>query len=703
MKAKLHLYNSITRQLDEFKPASGNNVTWYICGPTVYDHSHLGHARTYMTFDILKRVMQDYFGYNILHVMNITDVEDKIILRARKNYLIDKYVADKHPAEIVLKDVAEALLELDDKIKTTTSADKVNMMKGMHASILNSLKKCSEANNSVASIDDLILSARDPLSTLLDSRHGMELSDYSIFDKLSRYFEDDFLQDMKLLNVQAPDAITRVSDYVPEVVEFIQKIINNGYAYESNGSVYFDTIAFSNDPNHEYAKMSQFSADDMLAELEDAEGELTAEKSDKRNQADFALWKASKTGEPYWECPWGKGRPGWHIECSVMASAIIPGVIDIHCGGIDLKFPHHDNELAQSEAYYGCNEWVKYFLHAGHLNIKGQKMSKSLKNFTTIKKCLENVSARILRFFFLAHKWGSPLDFADGPLEEAINTDKAFQEFFLNIKNILRQPKDKLKLGPTEMKLVQGLGNCQLKVHEALCNNVNTSEAISHLMYFMKEVNIYVQNISSTNIACKSVLIKIANYYTKMCKSFGLISDNKIGFSDGQDNGQLSTEDIVMPYLEALANFRSSVRDMALSRTPKDVDILNKCGEIRDVVMPNLGVRFEDKTDMPTVIKMMSKTEIVDVKKQAEINAEKQRVAALKRAELAKKDAEKLSKAKISPTEIFKSDPKYTGYQFDDEGYPTIDPKGEPVNKSQKKKLTKVMEAHKRKYQQLTK
>jgi len=260
----------------------------------VYDESHMGHARSYVSFDILKRIMTDYFGYNVKLVMNITDIDDKII------------------------------------------------------------RKAIEENIS--------------------------------FEEISRRYETEFFDDMRRLNVSLPESITRVSEFVPEIVAFIEKIIENGYAYESNGSVYFDVKKYSSEPNHTYAKLEPTSVNnkELMAE---GEGVLTnSETSDKRGEADFALWKKSKPGEPKWPSKWGEGRPGWHIECSAMAASIFKKYpIDIHTGGVDLRFPHHDNEIAQSEAYYNCDNWVNNFWHTGHLHIAGKKMSKSLKNFITIK------------------------------------------------------------------------------------------------------------------------------------------------------------------------------------------------------------------------------------------------------------------------------------------------------------------------------
>jgi len=229
------------------------------------------------------------------------------------------------------------------------------------------------------------------------------------------------------LNVGLPDVITRVSDFVPEVVDFIKKIIENGYAYEAGGSVYFDTLKFNDGTKHKYAKLEPFSVQDM-EKFKEGEGVLTAdqEKPEKKSEMDFALWKASKENEPWWESPWGKGRPGWHIECSAMCSSLFKEYpIDIHSGGIDLRFPHHDNEIAQSEAYYDCDQWVNYWLHTGHLHIHGKKMSKSLKNFITIKDILGKFNARQVRFLCLIHRWDALMNYKpETSMPEAVEKER---------------------------------------------------------------------------------------------------------------------------------------------------------------------------------------------------------------------------------------------------------------------------------------
>ena len=264
-------------------------------------------------------------------------------------------------------------------------------------------------------------SVEDVLLPYLDSIKGASINaaDHTIFTKLTQKFEARFMEDVRALGCVDPDEITRVTEYGPQIVEFVDKIQQNGFAYvTSDGSVYFDIEAFEA-ANKSYAKLEPWNRNDTALQA-DGEGALTKRSSEKRSDADFALWKASKAGEPTWPSPWGQGRPGWHIECSAMASDKLGSQIDIHSGGVDLAFPHHDNELAQSEAYWDrghkhSHQWVNYFMHMGHLSIQGSKMSKSLKNFTTVREALGrgDWTPRGLRIAFLMGGWKEGIEITD--------------------------------------------------------------------------------------------------------------------------------------------------------------------------------------------------------------------------------------------------------------------------------------------------
>lgn len=247
---------------------------------------------------------------------------------------------------------------------------------------------------------------------------------------------------MASLGVMLPDMITRVSEYVPEIITFIEGLEKRGIAYPLNGSVYFDSTAYQSLGHHLGKLMPEQMGNSAL--LNEGEGSLTS-GDEKKSPSDFVLWKRTKEHtnnivEPSWPSPWGPGRPGWHIECSAMARyALNEAYLDIHAGGIDLKFPHHENEIAQSEGFCECKQWSNYWLHTGHLHIKGLKMSKSLKNFITIREALRSFNSRQIRFCFLLHKYNAPMDYSDATMQQAISIEKIFSEFFHNIKGNIEQ------------------------------------------------------------------------------------------------------------------------------------------------------------------------------------------------------------------------------------------------------------------------
>ncbi|KAA8579341.1 hypothetical protein FQN60_010700 [Etheostoma spectabile] len=578
---RLRLYNSLTRAKEPFVPQRGNKVTWYCCGPTVYDASHMGHARSYISFDILRRILKDYFKYDVLYCMNITDIDDKIIKRARQNHLLDQYKEKQPQAAQILQDVLSARVPFQANLAGTTDPDKKQMLERLDAAVTAALQPLQAAMEGKAAdqvvqplAQVLLENSKDLLADWLDTQFGSQVTENSIFSILPNYWEGEYHKDMDALNVLPPDVLTRVSEYVPEIVEFVKKVVSNGYGYESNASVYFDTSKFDASPQHSYAKLVPEAVGDQKA-LQEGEGDLSISADrlgEKRSPNDFALWKASKPGEPSWDSPWGKGRPGWHIECSAMAGSILGESMDIHGGGFDLRFPHHDNELAQSEAFFENDHWVRYFLHTGHLTIAGCKMSKSLKNFITIKDALAKNTARQLRLAFLMHSWKDTLDYSSNTMESAVQYEK-----FLNWE-------------AAEVELNNSFYDRKSAVHDALCDNVDTRTA-------MEEMRTLI---------------------------FGAIEGSEpIGFPVGGQSQSVDLESTVMPYLAVLSDFREGVRRIA--REQKVTELLHMCDVVRDDTLPELGVRLEDHEDvkarvdrwslyesdcvpgLPTVVKLVDK------------------------------------------------------------------------------------------------
>ncbi|XP_029353845.1 cysteine--tRNA ligase, cytoplasmic isoform X1 [Echeneis naucrates] len=706
---QLLVYNSLTRSKELFIPQKGNKVTWYCCGPTVYDASHMGHARSYISFDILRRILKDYFKYDIFYCMNITDIDDKIIKRARQNYLLDQYKAKQPQAAQILQDVLSARGPFQAHLATTTDPDKKQMLEKLDAAVTAALQPLQAAmerkDEAVQPLAEVLLeSSKDLLADWLDKQFGSEVTENSIFSILPKYWEGEYHKDMAALNVLPADVLTRVSEYVPEIVDFVNKIVSNGYGYESNGSVYFDTSKFDASPQHSYAKLVPEAVGDQKA-LQEGEGDLSisAERlSEKKSQNDFALWKASKPGEPSWDSPWGKGRPGWHIECSAMAGSILGESMDIHGGGFDLRFPHHDNELAQSEAFFENDYWVRYFLHTGHLTIAGCKMSKSLKNFITIKEALEKNTARQLRLAFLMHSWKDTLDYSSNTMESAVQYEKFMNEFFLNVKDILRAPTDITgqfeKWETAEMELNNSYYDRKSAIHAALCDNIDTRTAMEEMRVLVNQSNCYIASRKSAKQTPNRLLIEsIAVYLTSMLKIFGAIEgSDPIGFPMGRQSQSVDLESTVMPYLDVLSDFRESVRKIA--REKKVMELLQLCDSVRDDTLPELGVRLEDHEGLPTVVKLVDKETLLKEREEKKALEEEKKK---KKEEAAKKKQEqelaKLAKMKIPPCEMFRSETdKYS--KFDEAGFPTHDVEGKELSKGQAKKLRKFYEAQEKLY-----
>ncbi|KAL1282302.1 hypothetical protein QQF64_001105 [Cirrhinus molitorella] len=493
-------YNSLTKQKEPLVLAQEKIATWYSCGPTVYDHAHLGHACSYVRFDILQRILSRLFEINVIHVMVITDIDDKIIQRS-----------------------------LEQNISPTV---------------------------------------------------------------LARMYEEEFKRDMQALQVLPPAVYMRVTDNIPQIVAFIERIIGNGHAYvTSQGSVYFDTQSIGN----RYGK---------LVNLGGIDGEVEAR--DKRDPRDFALWKASKPHEPYWKSPWGQGRPGWHIECSTIASSVFGSQLDIHSGGIDLAFPHHENEIAQSEAYHQCEQWGNYFLHSGHLHLKGsvEKMSKSLKNFITIKDFLESYTANEFRLFCLLTRYRSAIDYSDASMNEAQSTLSTISAFCHNAQAYMQ---GHLQCQPIEEGILwERLSATQSIVRKALADDFDTPKAVDTIMSLIHHGNCQLQPATKVvGPRSPAVFGAILSYVREIMAVFGvdLLDRKEVHDSSGVLNN----------VVEELVHFRSEVRKLALSveyQAPQDlqtgseiqkrhpqldrVPLLKACDALRNNLAP-LGVHIKDR------------------------------------------------------------------------------------------------------------
>ncbi|KAJ9527318.1 hypothetical protein QJQ45_025537 [Haematococcus lacustris] len=631
--AGLLLYNSLVDEKVPFVPALGagsTQISWYTCGPTVYDSAHMGHGRNYVTFDIVRRVLEDYFGYNILYVMNVTDVDDKIILRARRNHLLQQFRSQQQDSAQVLAFATEAVssahakqsakvadvqLQVSAVDAELATAGERKELRAKREELVSAVKgeahKLSRTTEALAalaalpsqvSVDEVLDVAADWVSESLDKEQGSSVTDSSIFRAHAAKYERlgmlkqccincmggcvvqrEFVEDMEVLGCRPPTVMTRVSEYIPEVVAYIQVIIDNGMAYESGGSVYFDTASFRA-CGHTYAKLKPWAVGSTLLA---AEGEANFETREKRSHADFALWKAAKPGEPTWESPWGLGRPGWHIECSAMASAVLGMRMDIHSGGEDLRFPHHDNELAQAEAHYhhqGCKQWVNYFLHSGHLEIEGLKMSKSLKNFVTIRsggepytaEALQSFSARQLRLMFAMQPWNKPMVYGEQARGEMKARESQIKNFFQNIEVAMRSaeahPGMATRWQAPELELSRRLQAVQEAVHTALCDNINTAAAMDALSDLIKAVNIYLAKLQEGAQLPQPLLLgRCSAYVTRILSVFGIVpsAQDRPGLTEAGVAGagsSLSQSRAAAAVLDALAGFRDQVRSLAKAK-----------------------------------------------------------------------------------------------------------------------------------------
>ncbi|PFH85329.1 cysteine--tRNA ligase [Bacillus sp. AFS088145] len=389
----IQIYNTLTRNKEDFKPIEEGKVKMYVCGPTVYNYIHIGNARPAIVFDTVRRYFE-YRGYEVNYVSNFTDVDDKLI------------------------------------------------------------KAANELGSDVPTIADRFINA---------------------------YFED-----VQELGCKTATNHPRVMDNMDIIIEFIDELVKKGYAYESEGDVYFKTKEFDG-----YGKLSHQSIEDLRI------GERIEVGEKKEDPLDFALWKAAKPGEIFWESPWGKGRPGWHIECSAMAKKYLGETIDIHAGGQDLSFPHHENEIAQSEALSG-KTFSNYWMHNGYINIDNEKMSKSLGNFVLVHDIIKIVDPMLLRFFMLSVHYRHPINYSEELLQEARNGFERIKTAYQNSKHRLESSTN---LTEDDNKWLKEIADEKTVFTKVMDDDFNTANAISVLYQLAKLANQYLlETHTSTNV-----------------------------------------------------------------------------------------------------------------------------------------------------------------------------------------------------------
>jgi len=386
----MKIYNTLTGKKEEFIPFATNEVRIYACGVTVYDYCHIGHARSAIVFDVMRRYFH-HKGFHVTYVRNFTDIDDKIINRAQQE--------------------------------------------------------------------------------------GIP------WDAVARKYTDEYYTDMDRLGVERADIEPKATEHIGEIIAIVQKLIEKGFAYQADGSVYYSVDAFPT-----YGKLSKRDKDEMIA------GARIEVDERKRNPLDFALWKKSKEGEPSWQSPWGEGRPGWHIECTAMSMKHLGESFDIHGGGADLLFPHHENEIAQSEAASG-KPFVKYWVHNGFITIDKEKMSKSLGNFFTIREVLDRFDPEVVRFFLLSTHYRSPIEFSDLILQEAEVTIDKYYTTIMRVQDVSEKKTDGRELLSRAGELFSVLLDSFMgKFEEAMDDDFNTALAIGHVFELIRELNRFLDS-----------------------------------------------------------------------------------------------------------------------------------------------------------------------------------------------------------------
>jgi cysteinyl-tRNA synthetase len=425
----LRVYNTLTRENEDFLPLNGKIVNMYVCGPTVYDHCHLGHARSYVSFDVIRRYLI-YRRYDVNYVSNITDVDDKVIDRAKE-------------------------------------------------------------------------SGEDAF-------------------ELSRKFTASFEEDMKALGVMEPDTRPKVTEHIEDIIDTVAQLIENGAAYATQkGNVYYDL--------ERSADRIGILSHQTVEGLMEGSGCRIDVEDDKRYQLDFVLWKSSPDNEPGWDSPWGRGRPGWHIECSVMSMKYCSQQLDIHGGGMDLIFPHHEAEIHQSESCTGIHPFSKYWIHNGFLTIDKEKMSKSLGNFFTIKEVLAKFPPGTIRFFIVYTHYRSTIDFSEDALVEAGRARKRLLNTISNVKHSVSEAPD----NNNDCGLSELIDESRSAFIDAMDDDFNTRKAIGELFVFSRKINSIIANEKPGN----SSLEKVLDLYSEINEVLGIFEDDDKANSEELSNG----------------------------------------------------------------------------------------------------------------------------------------------------------------------
>ena len=472
----LKVYNTLTRQKEEFVPLEGNTVRMYVCGPTVYDYPHIGNARSFAVFDTIRRYLE-YLGYRVQYITNFTDIDDKMISRANEQSITIGELASKFIAEYKL----------------------------------------------IAS----------------------------------------------QLNLKPATVNPRATEHIDDIIELVELIVKHGKGYAVDGDVYFDVSEWN-----KYGVLSKIN-------LEDDSTIARIEADDKKQDPrDFALWKAEKPGEPSWESPWGKGRPGWHAECSVMGMHYLGLPFDIHGGGEDLIFPHHENEIAQTAAAYEIDTPVKYWLHNGFLTINSEKMAKSQKNFSTAREVLDSYPHQAVRLYLVSGQYRQPLDFNDGALKQAIQSLE-------RIKNAADTIKGRITIleraGSRESEADRKLAEASKKVREgfeaAMNDDFNTPGALAEIFTFIREINSLTNDVGGAAVLREALAV--------LSELVGILAID-LGASESDESGVSADK------LKGAIEFLLELREEA--RKTKNYALSD---QIRDR-LGQLGIVVADTKDGPT-------------------------------------------------------------------------------------------------------